>query len=46
MRYITCVVVDEVNTPSEPLPKDARAIVFDGEKYVIYEDGDEIPSDI
>ena len=45
MKTITCVVIDNVNTPAEPLPKNAKKIVFNGLDYVIYEGGDEIPDD-
>jgi len=43
MRKIKPVEINEVITPSEPLPTDAKMIVFDGEKYIIYEVGDELP---
>ncbi len=45
MKIIDTVLIDDVLSPVEPLPTDAIKIVFDGEKYVIYELGDELPSD-
>ncbi len=44
MRIITATVINEVVTPIEPMPSDAKLIVFNGTEYVIYEDGDELPS--
>jgi len=44
MKTIAATVINEVITPVEPLPQDAKMIVFDGVDYVIYEDGDELPS--
>ena len=41
MKIIETVLIDDVLTPPEPLPADAIKIVFDGERYVIYEQGDE-----
>lgn len=43
MKIIAATVVDEVITPIEPMPSDAKLIVFNGTEYVIYEDGDELP---
>ena len=43
MRIITATVINDVITPIEPMPSDAKLIVFDGTDYVIYEDGDELP---
>ena len=43
MRIITAIVVNDVITPVEPLPTNAKLIVFNGTEYVIYEDGDELP---
>ena len=43
MRIITATVINEVVTPIEPMPSDAKLIVFNGTEYVIYEDGDELP---
>jgi len=44
MRIITATVINEVVTPIEPMPSDAKLIVFNGTEYVIYEDGDELPA--
>ena len=46
MRIITVTVVDSVVVPNEPLPQDSIANKFDGEKYVIYEAGDELPPEL
>ena len=43
MRIITVTIENGVVTPDEPLPQDSIANVFDDEKYVIYEEGDELP---
>jgi len=43
MRIIQNTIINDVNTPAEPLPNDAKAVVFNGTEYVVYEDGDEIP---
>jgi|GEM_PF-2701595 len=43
MRIITVTVVDNEIIPDEPLPQNSIANRFDGEKYVIYEVGDELP---
>ena len=43
MRKIKPVEINEVITPSEPLPTNAKLIVFNGTEYVIYEEGDELP---
>lgn len=43
MKIIGTVIVDDVISPVSDFPKDAIKIVFDGEKYVIYEQGDELP---
>ena len=45
MKFIKPVDVEGVITPSEPMPSDAKLIVFNGTEYVIYEDGDELPVD-
>jgi len=45
MKTIAATVINEVITPVEPLPKDAKLIVFNGTGYVIYEEGDEIPAE-
>ena len=44
MRIITATVINDVITPTEPMPIDAKLIVFNGTDYVIYEEGDELPS--
>ena len=43
MKTIAATVINEVITPVEPLPTNAKLIVFNGTEYVIYEDGDELP---
>ena len=43
MRTIASTIINEVVTPIEPIPSDAKLIVFNGTDYVIYEDGDELP---
>ena len=43
MKIITATVINEVVTPIEPMPIDAKLIVFNGTEYIIYEDGDELP---
>ena len=43
MKTIAATVINEVITPTEPMPIDAKLIVFNGTEYVIYEDGDELP---
>ena len=45
MKTIAATVVNDVITPTEAMPSDAKLIVFDGEKYIIYEEGDEIPAE-
>ena len=41
MKTIDTVLIDDVISPVSDFPKDAIKIVFDGERYVIYEQGDE-----
>ena len=43
MKTIAATVINEVVTPIEPMPSDAKLIVFNGTDYVIYEDDDKIP---
>lgn len=43
MILIPTILVDSILKPSEPIPATAIKIVCDGEKYVIYEEGDELP---
>ena len=43
MRIITATVINDVITPTEAMPSDAKLIVFNGAAYVIYEEGDELP---
>ena len=43
MKTIAATVINEVVTPIEPMPIDAKLIVFNGTEYIIYEDGDELP---
>ena len=44
MRIIAATVINDVVTPTEAMPSDAKLIVFNGTEYVIYEEGDELPS--
>ena len=44
MKTIAATVINDVITPTEAMPSDAKLIVFDGTEYVIYEEGDELPS--
>ena len=43
MRTIAATSINDVITPTEPMPSDAKLIVFNGTEYIIYEDGDELP---
>ena len=43
MQTINAVLIEDVFTPIEPLPTNAIKIVFNGEQYVIYALGDELP---
>ena len=43
MKTIAATSINDVITPVEPLPTNAKLIVFNGTEYVIYEDGDELP---
>lgn len=43
MMTIPAVLHGESLTPAEPFPSDAIAIVCDGENYVVYQAGDDIP---
>ena len=45
MKTIAATVINDVITPTETLPNDAKLIVFNGTGYVIYEEGDEIPDE-
>jgi len=45
MKTIASTVINDVITPTEPMPSDAKLIVFNGTEYVIYEEGDELPVD-
>ena len=44
MKTIAATVINDVITPTEPMPSDAKLIVFNGIEYVIYEEGDELPT--
>lgn len=44
MKTIAATVINDVITPTETLPNDAKLIVFNGTEYVIYEDGDKLPT--
>lgn len=46
MQTIGTVNIDDVIFPVSDFPKDAIKIVFDGEKYIIYEVGDELPPEL
>ena len=43
MQTIGTVNIDGVIYPVSEFPDSAIKIVFDGEKYIIYEVGDELP---
>lgn len=43
MKTIAATVIDDVITPTEQMPSDAKLIVFNGTEYVVYEEGDELP---
>ena len=43
MQTIGTVYIDGVIYPVSEFPDSAIKIVFDGEKYIIYEVGDELP---
>ena len=43
MKTIAATVINEVITPTEPMPIDAKLIVFNGTNYIVYEQGDELP---
>ena len=43
MKIITVTIVNDEVIPDEPLPQDSIANQFDGEKYIIYEQGDKVP---
>ena len=43
MKIITVAIVNDEVIPVEPLPENSIANKFDGEKYIIYEKGDELP---
>ena len=43
MKTIAATVIDDVITPKEQMPSDAKLIVFNGTEYVVYEEGDELP---
>lgn len=43
MKTIAATVINDVITPTEAMPSNAKLIVFNGTEYVIYEDGDELP---
>jgi len=45
---VTFVTTDDGLTvvPNEPLPQNSIANIFDGEKYTIYEEGDELPNNV
>ena len=45
MKTIAATVINEVITPVEPLPTAAKMILFNGNEYLIYEEGDEIPAE-
>jgi len=45
MKTIAATVINEVVTPIEPMPSDAKLILFNGTEYLIYEEGDEIPAE-
>ena len=45
MKIIKATTIEGVITPVSELPKDAKMILFNGNEYLIYEEGDEIPAE-
>ena len=45
MKIIHVVLVDNVLKPSEPIPNSAIHVVCDGTNYIVYEQGDDLPSE-
>lgn len=45
MKNISTLIIDDVVTPATPLPEDAKMIVFNSTDYIVYEEGDELPSE-
>lgn len=43
MTTIPVTTVDDVLAPSAPIPRDALAVVCDGENYIVYQPGDTLP---
>ena len=43
MKTIAATVINDVITPTEQMPNDAKLIVFNETEYIVYEDGDELP---
>ena len=46
MKTIAATSINEVITPTEPMPIDAKLIVFNGTNYIVYEQGDELPPEL
>lgn len=44
MQVIKAVLTDNGIIPESELPKNAKAIICNGETYVCYFDGEEVPS--
>jgi hypothetical protein len=44
MKIPAVIVADGVLGPDESIPENAIAVVCDGENYVVYEPGDEVPT--
>ena len=43
MITIPAIIVGDCMDFSEPVPADAILVAFDGENYIVYQDGDELP---
>ena len=43
MILIPVVLVDSILKPSEPIPTNALRVVCNGQDYIVYEVGDELP---
>ena len=43
MKIIKPIINGETIDFSEPVPADAIMVAFDGENYIVYQEGDELP---
>lgn len=43
MKIIKAIITGDAIDFSEPAPADAILVAFDGENYIVYQDGDELP---